>query len=498
MAKALIFVVAYAAAAHIEALLDKVAVALPALKAFDPHILIIDDASPDNTAALAEKYKARGTLPMTVLRNPVNQGYGGNQKIGYQYALRFGFDSIVLLHGDGQYPPEQIGAMLEAMQTQNADVVLGSRMLERKNALKGGMPFYKFIGNIILTRLQNAILDMRLSEFHTGFRAYRTSFLTRIPFAYNSNDFDFDTDILIQARLSSATIAEIPIPTHYGEEICHVNGMKYAGQIIRNSVLAKCQGYQIFYHPKFDFTPESEYAAKIGCDSNHDFALNHVDAYDTVVNIGSYSGDVTTLLRRQKGCYVYGIDSAKNPVNAEQYDTFTQLDLDRENITAAFPHDRAVQKVLLLDVLEKLNSPEKFLAALRVETAASESKIIVTNANVGFILTRLSMLIGNFNYSKRGILDFNHKRLFTFGSLQQMLRNYGYIIDEVQGIPIPFNLMVKHRAVAKLLTSLNRLLMRINRRLFSYQIAIIARPAPTLDLLLTRAEESPIGSPAQT
>ena len=408
MAKALIFVVAYAAAAHIEALLDKVAAALPALKSFDPHILIIDDASPDNTAALAEKYKARGTLPMTVLRNPVNQGYGGNQKIGYQYALRFGFDSIVLLHGDGQYPPEQIGAMLEAMQTQNADVVLGSRMLERKNAIKGGMPYYKFIGNIVLTRLQNAILDMRLSEFHTGFRAYRTSFLARIPFSYNSNDFDFDTDILIQARLSNAVIAEIPIPTHYGEEICHVNGMKYAGQIIRNSLLAKCQGYQIYYHPKFDLASEPGYVSKVGLDSSHDFAIRHVNAYDTVIDIGGASGYVANILRAQKGCYVYGIDAYMNSKTMDNYDQFKQIDLNSQDITEIFPRDRIVHKVLLLDVLEHLVAPEKFLISLRNETAAQESRVIITTGNIGFLLTRLSLLIGNFNYGKRGILDFTH------------------------------------------------------------------------------------------
>src|SRR6266568_4621324 len=206
--KVLIFIVAYAAAQHIESLLERLNASLPQLISFDLHVLMIDDASPYNTAALADKFQARSGIPLTILRNPVNQGYGGNQKVGYQYTLRFGFDAVVLLHGDGQYPPELIST-----------------------ALKGGMPTYKYVGNIILTRLQNKILGMRLSEFHTGFRVYRTSLLARLPFSYNSNDFDFDTDILIQSQLARARIVEIAIPTHYGDETSHVNGVKYAWQI---------------------------------------------------------------------------------------------------------------------------------------------------------------------------------------------------------------------------------------------------------------------------
>ena len=122
--KVLIFVVAYEAAPHIESLLDRISAILPNLSAYEPHILMIDDASPDNTATLAENYKSRGTLPMTVLRNPVNQGYGGNQKIGYQYAIRFGFDSVVMLHGDGQYPPEQIADLVGTMLEKNAAIAM--------------------------------------------------------------------------------------------------------------------------------------------------------------------------------------------------------------------------------------------------------------------------------------------------------------------------------------------------------------------------------------
>jgi len=489
--KVLIFIVAYAAAQHIESLLERLNASLPQLISFDLHVLMIDDASPDNTAALADKFQARSGIPLTILRNPVNQGYGGNQKVGYQYTLRFGFDAVVLLHGDGQYPPELISTALKTLFAEQAEVVLGSRMLERKNALKGGMPTYKYVGNIILTRLQNKILGMRLSEFHTGFRVYRTSLLARLPFSYNSNDFDFDTDILIQSQLARARIVEIAIPTHYGDETSHVNGVKYAWQILRSSVLAKVQALHVYYHPKFDLAPDVGYESKVGFDSTHDFAIRHVELYETVLDIGGSSGYVATVLRQKKGCYVYGVDSCVHPATLESYDHFRQIDLDHEDIAAVFPHERPVQTVLLLDVVEHLSAAEQFMIALREQTAASRSKIIITTANVGFIFTRLSLLIGNFNYGKRGILDFTHLRLFTFGSLKRLLQYYGYSIEVMQGIPLPFQLALgKHRRLAKMLTLLNRLAMGISKKLFSYQIAAVVRPLPTLDLLLRRAEET--------
>lgn len=488
--KVLVFIVAYAAARHIEALLERIAAVMDSLKAFDLHVLVIDDASPDNTAAIAGEFKKRGTLPLTVLRNPINQGYGGNQKIGYQYALRFGFDSVVLLHGDGQYPPEMIGNMVQAMIAEQADVVLGSRMLERQNALKGGMPLYKFAGNIVLTHLQNKLLGMHLSEFHTGFRAYSAGLLARIPFSCNSNDFDFDTDILIQSRLCNARIVEIPIPTHYGDEVCHVNGLKYAGQILRNSLLAKIQQFHIYYHPKFDLAPDEGYASKVGMDSSHDFAIRHVDAYDTVMDIGGSSGHVARALRQQKGCYVYGVDACIHEATADNYDQFMQVNLDHQDISTAFPGDRPVRTVLLLDVIEHLSAPEQFMSALRMQTALQNSKVIITTGNVGFILTRLSLLLGNFNYGKRGILDFTHKRLFTFGSLKRLLGQYGYAIEEIQGIPVPFGMICPRYGLGALLTWMNHVAIRVNRKLFSYQIAMIVRPLPTLDMLLERAGET--------
>jgi glycosyltransferase involved in cell wall biosynthesis len=251
----LIFIVAYKAESHIESVLDRIPNDIWESNKFDTEILVVDDASGDETAKRATQHmKENYRNNMVVLENQTNQGYGGNQKIGYNYAIKNNFDIVVLLHGDGQYAPEYLHDMVDPLVDRQVDAVFGSRMLKRKDALKGGMPLYKYAGNKILTKIQNLILGTRLSEFHSGYRAYRVETLKSIPLQYNSNDFDFDTDIIIQLIDNKLSIAEVPIPTFYGDEICYVNGIKYALNIVITTILSRLQLVGITYNLKFDYS----------------------------------------------------------------------------------------------------------------------------------------------------------------------------------------------------------------------------------------------------
>lgn len=204
-------------------------------KYLDVEILVIDDASQDQSFERALEVKTAGTLPfkLQVLANPVNQGYGGNQKLGYWYAIQNGFDFVALLHGDGQYAPEIMPELIKPLLSGEADSVIGSRMLTPKAAVRGGMPLYKYIGNRILTWYQNKLTGTKLSEYHSGYRIYSIEALSNIPFELNTNDFHFDTEILIQLHLAGYCIKELPIPTYYGDEICHVNGLRYAFDVVQ-------------------------------------------------------------------------------------------------------------------------------------------------------------------------------------------------------------------------------------------------------------------------
>lgn len=185
----LIFVVAYEAESTLARVLDRIPAAVRAL---DVEVLVIDDSSRDRTFEVGLLKADSMNHKVTILYNSTNQGYGGNQKLGYTYALRQGFDFVVLLHGDGQYAPECMPTILAPLIEGTADAVFGSRMMVPGAARKGGMPLYKFVGNKILTWFQNRLLGTRLSEFHSGYRAYRVAALSRIPFEYNTNLFHFD------------------------------------------------------------------------------------------------------------------------------------------------------------------------------------------------------------------------------------------------------------------------------------------------------------------
>jgi len=218
----LVFIVAYYAESTLTSVLERIPAQVR--DDYDCEILVVDDASEDRTFALGREYQqAHPEIRMTVLRNELNQGYGGNQKIGYTFAIEHGFDVVVLLHGDGQYAPEEMPQLLAPLRN-GANAVFGSRMMTSFGALRGGMPFYKYVGNRVLTAMQNALLRTRLSEFHSGYRAYSVPALRRIRFVLNSDDFHFDTEIIIQLLNAEQKIAEVPIPTHYGDEICYVDG----------------------------------------------------------------------------------------------------------------------------------------------------------------------------------------------------------------------------------------------------------------------------------
>ena len=209
-----IFIMAYEAVRTLIAAYERI----PAqLKKEAAEIYVIDDASNDDTFWAGMGYKLLHNIPnLNVFRNPRNLGYGGNQKKGLRHAVDRGYDIVVALHGDVQYAPECIPDLIQPILEGQADLVFGSRMTG--HPLQGGMPLYKYLGNKFLTALENWALGMQLSEYHSGFRAYSCEALQQVPFEQCTDQFHFDTQILIQFKEKGLRITEIPVPTHYGPE----------------------------------------------------------------------------------------------------------------------------------------------------------------------------------------------------------------------------------------------------------------------------------------
>src|SRR5581483_2583192 len=327
--------------------------------------------------------------------------------------------------------------LLKPLSDGAADAVFGSRMLSRGAARQGGMPLYKFVGNKILTWVQNRLLRTQFSEFHSGYRVYSVAALKKIPFDRNTNDFHFDTEIIIQLLLAGLRIRELPIPTYYGDESCHVNGVQYAWNVVKATCKSRLHEMSLFYDSKYDCRPGHEsnvhYRLKIGYDSPHAAA----------VDMFALGPDVR-LMRF---------------IRHDLNDGVPALDL------AGYDY------VLLLDVIEHLNVPEIFFDRLREAMKyCIKTKLIISTPNVGFFIVRAMLLLGQFNYGKRGILDMTHTRLFTFSSLRQLLEQRGFRVAGARGIPAPFPMALGDGPLARFLLAVNQALIRLLPRWFSYQM----------------------------
>lgn len=181
------------------------------------EVILVDDCSKDRTVQVARD------MGLTVIQHPHNRGYGGNQKTCYQHALAHGADIVIMIHPDYQYDSRVIPHAVGFIELGICDVVLGSRIRSRAEALQGGMPKYKYFCNRMLTAFENCALGQNLGDFHSGFRVYRRQVLETIPFERNSEDFVFDTEFLVQAIRFGFRLGDIPVPVRYFDEASSIN-----------------------------------------------------------------------------------------------------------------------------------------------------------------------------------------------------------------------------------------------------------------------------------
>jgi glycosyltransferase involved in cell wall biosynthesis len=481
--KLLVFVIAYHAERTLRSVLERIP--REGLEAYRWDVLVVDDASDDLTFQIGREYqRSHPEISMTVLRNEYNQGYGGNQKVGYAYAIAQGFDFVAMVHGDGQYAPEELPRLVEPLRLGEADAVFGSRMIDRFGALKGGMPFYKYLGNKVLTTVQNAMLGTTLSEFHSGYRIYSVAMLDRIQYRLNSNDFHFDTEIIIQLLNCGARIVELPIPTFYGDEVCRVDGMKYAKDVLHATMQNVAHRSGLLYQRRFDPRGAGGQAeVKLGYASSHTYALEAIRPGAKVLEVGSEAAGFARELLK-KNCDVTVVDSDAAEVAPAGVHAIDQ-DL---NLPPTFDAG-AYEYLVMLDVIEHLHDPERFLELLRRQFGHEPKKLVLTTPNVAFLIPRLMLLAGQFNYGKEGILARTHTRLFTFRSIRHLLRDAGFRITAVRGVPAPFPKALGVGTLGQAAVAANRALIRLSRTLFSYQIFIEAESTPDVDFLVRDAAQ---------
>ncbi|MBM6399490.1 bifunctional glycosyltransferase/class I SAM-dependent methyltransferase [Phycicoccus sonneratiae] len=469
-----VLVVAYNAASTLVHTLDR----LPAgFRATVDHVLLADDASQDDTYAIGMAYRDTSDLPLTVVRHEKNLGYGGNQKAGYRWAIGHGLDVVVLLHGDGQYAPEVIEDLVRPLTEGRADAVFGSRMMVRGQALKGGMPLYKFVGNRILSTFQNAMTGAGLSEWHSGYRAYRVDALADLALDTYSDGFDFDTEIILGLLDAGKHVAEVPIPTYYGDEICYVNGMAYARDVARDVVRHRARRMGFGAQGAVD---AEAYELKPSPHSSHGRILAWLaaSAPGSVLDVGCSDGAFGALARAE-GHRVVGVDVVKHDGVGARLDDFVEADLERglpDEVGTGYDH------VVAADVLEHVTQPEVLLRDIAARLAPG-GEVLVSVPNFGHWYPRGRTALGLFDYDSRGPLDRGHVRFFTRRSFEKLVRECGLRIAERDVVGVPVDVLDRGRTggrrvdLARAVGAADRAAVRGWPTLFGYQLLYRLEPA---------------------
>jgi len=459
---------------------------IPVLKRIPPsvwknveEVVVFDDASQDGTFELAMGVKAVCDVPkLHVLKHPKNLGYGGNQKAGYRYFLEKGFDIVVLLHGDGQYAPEILAQLYRPLVNGEADAVFGSRMMRTYGGpLKGGMPLYKYAGNRILTILENRALGLNLTEFHSGYRAYNLHALAQIDFSRMTDDFHFDTEIIVKLHHQAMRIHEVPIPTYYGTELCNVDGLKYARDVVRSvwryrrtcrSVMRAPEFAEYFVH----------YPIKHSKCSSHYYARQLVGRGQDVLDVGCGEGFFAAELKKD-GNRVVGVDLLPVAGESEALERYISADLNvPQPDLARQAGERAFDRVLLLDILEHLVQPERLLAEVRPALKPA-GLLVVSLPNMANITVRLALLFGHFPYADRGILDYTHLRFYTRKTARALLEENGWEIVASKATVMPLELVLgldPANPVMRAITWLLAAATAVFPGLLGYQFVFLARP----------------------
>lgn len=476
-----ILVVAYNAASTLAQVLDRIP------REFVPRIteiLVCDDHSQDSTYLVGLGYQqVSKELPVKVIRHPRNLGYGGNQKAGYRWAIESGLDIVVMLHADGQYAPEALPQIVEPLELDKCDAVFGSRMLVSGAARLGGMPLYKYVGNRILSRFQNAVAGMDLSEWHSGYRAYRVAALSQIPFDGNSDDFDFDTQIILQLHEAGKRIEEIPIPTFYGDEISRVNGLRYAREVSLHTV--RYRAHKMGFGSGEMAFASGAYERKVDQDTSHGRILSWLADRPPgrVLDLGCSNGALGAELRAH-GHHVTGVDIEEHPGVRDRIDAFVVADLDAgvpDSIGDGF------DVIVAADVLEHVRRPERLLESLTRRLAPGGS-VVTCVPNFGHWYPRLRVALGRFDYDRRGILDRSHVRFFTRKSLERTIERGGYSVRRREFLTLPVEVVrrggARERAGAgekalRAFQRIDRLGTALRPTLFSYQFLYELEPMRT-------------------
>lgn len=442
------------------------------------EIYIIDDSSTDDTyqqsIAVRNKFKRANIF---VCKTPHAMGYGGVQKIGFIYALNNGFDFMITLDGNEDHPPEYLPKLIASIEEHDADLFFASRITEF-SLLRGNFRFsHIWLSSRIVTWCVRKLSNVNFYCLDIGYRVMRIEILKNIPFQLNANDFKFNTDIFFQLLSSGTQIVEQRFPM--GNEINYHHKEELLRRWYRLKAAIKYQLFRmgLFYNPLLDFNlfNQDNYYLKKAHNSLHQYIIRQNFSDKIIADLGSSKGYISNLIAKTAK-EVIAIDFNKQKSKNNRV-SFQSLELD-EDFDAQLGFNK-FDTVLALDIIEHLKEPEAAVQKIS-KILKPGGKIFASTGNISFIIIRIMLLFGFFNYGKRGILDLSHRRLFTIYTFKKLFMTYGFEIVRVKGFGPPIRDLISDRWPFVWIDALFSFLATLMPKLFSYSFLLEAKRLPSL------------------
>ncbi|HCD32798.1 MAG TPA: hypothetical protein DER01_10360 [Phycisphaerales bacterium] len=467
----------------------------------DQHVdfVILDRSVDGKCSQLANEWVTKQQLTRwTLLHNPAQHGYGGNQKLGFRLALNRDYDFVIHFLADGRYAPADLENLVNEIRSHPSDVLLGDRLSDHVQA-KRSMPLRRRLANKLLAWYQNRCAHAKLNDFHCALRGYSTRFLNTVPFEVNTNDLHFDSHLLLQALCIETNIQQIPVNYQHDKGTPYRAGLGYAWNVFKSATQYRMHQMGMLCSLSYrDLRPTKYQDKTTDFKSSHQLALNLIRQINpkSVTDIGCGPGFVAKHCM-DEGMNVTGLDMYP-PLDGTM-NAYHKVVLEAEPLPVdPFTSD----VVMMLDIIEHLAHPEEFLIGMRNDSVSlrgdGQSKtLLLSTPNIAFIMPRLNLLFGRFNYAERGILDITHKRLFTRSSLRHCLETCGYRVEKMHPIGLAFEVVFKG-LLGKFLARLSWLAAQILPTIFAAQFLVVCHPTPGLKQIIEDSHRKHLAEPDET
>lgn len=449
----------------------------PAVAWFE-EIVLMQERSQSLARPVSRDVLGSGAANLRVHRLPRDAGYGGARKAAFEYATLKGFDHVVMMRGDGLHPPEALPALIHPVLLDPVRMVFAHRLLRLPEGPGGWKWIPNLIAHTLATGFQNRLLGLRLRDYHSGYRLYSMEAIRRIPYQLDSDDPQFDMQLVIQCRVLGVPITEVPVGPIWREYPTNAVGLAEVLRACRCAVDYRLHQLHVFRLGQYFVDEDVRYTLKRSSTGSHMQIVSAIEPGSSVLDLGCSQGLLARPLR-EKGVRVTGVDIAEPTDATAELDAYFQRDLDQP---LTLPLGREFDYIVVSDVIEHLRNRTQLLRGAR-RFLKEGGRLIISTPNIALWFYRLSLLVGRFEYGPRGVLDETHVHLFTRATFRREVEKAGFFVVNERVTALPFEIVFESTGRSRFVRSLGRIyhtLARLWPGMFAYQ-HIVEAEITTLD-----------------